>query len=321
MSRFFVVFSLIAILAPGCSDGGNTAEDLKNACAGLLACSEAFDSMSQCVETTEALHDFDMVSHSYLLTVMGNQHMALLQNMACIAEAGTDCDAVLACMNDGEARVDCSQINTFGSRVCNGDKLVGCNDIGRNHQWIETTVDCAGMGLSCIEIDFDGMGGILPTCGQGMAASTADGLVVECQGDVAQIQMRDGNLQFDCGFYNGDCVAGDFLLYEGLAFCEGKGPECDSDTFADRCDGSTHVWCQAGKEGGMECSQMGQTCTGSGDNVVCGYEACTPLVYQDNCSDGVITYCSAEGEVDLDCKTHGFTGCEPYGQRGARCFP
>ena len=321
MSRSIALLLLVGLLVPACSGDGNSSGDLKSACASLLACTEAFDSVSTCVETTEALGDFDLAGHSYLLTTMGNHQLALLQNAACISEAGTDCQEVLACLNDGAAVEDCTQINTFGSRVCDGDKLVGCTDIGRNHQWIETTVDCAALGLTCIEIDFDGLGGFLPTCGQGMADSTADGLSVECDGDVAQIQMRDGMVEFDCGFYSSTCVAGDFLLYEGLAFCEGKGADCDSDVFADQCDGDTHVWCQAGAEGGMSCDQLGQTCTSAGGTVACGYEACTPLTYEDNCSDGVITYCAADGEVELDCKAHGFTGCEPYGSRGARCFP
>lgn len=305
-----------------CSGGGNSGT-LNSACVSLLACTEAFESLSQCFETADTMDDLDLSKMTYLMNTIGNERLSLLLYADCLSNAGTDCDAVLRCLNGGEDPPDpCQEVNTYGGRSCDGDVLVGCHRIGLKdtdgyRRLVQTRIDCSELDLACVTVSMDDEGGEMAICGQGQAASTTDGLEVACDGNLAQVQMRDANLQFDCGFYDATCESGSYSLYEGVAFCVGKGADCTVGDYQDSCDGNKLLMCIGGKVGSIDCGKMGgQSCVDG----ACSYNGCSPTDHRDNCSSGVVTFCSKDGEIDLSCTDYGFSGCEGYSNLGARCY-
>ena len=267
------------------------------ACAIVDTCtSPGGGSLSRCVDTL-ALYSY--LPKFMLVEFVGVQtaSLALLQNIDCVVEAGSDCDGVLACLNMGKTVRGC----TLGFE-CVGSKLVACAGV---QETFESTVDCASFGMECLTLPSNQM----KICAR-QESSTEEYEKVTCRDNIAKIQYLNLSYFQDCNIFGGLCRPG---VYDeegtgsyDIYGCVGPGGLCDIDNYESTCDGNKSTRCYEGREGFIDCEFLGQTCTGAG---ACVFSDCAPGSIVETCDAGVITYCGLEGESTLDCTSLEFSGC------------
>ena len=209
MNIFPKILLSAVISACACSNGGGwfpadrspidiDRSKLAPACAILAACSTApGGSLSRCVDSY-AIYSYFPEFMLVELTGYHNSSLALLQNIDCVVEAGSDCDGVLACLNGGNAVRGC----TPGTKCIEGEKLVAC--IGEPES-IETTVDCKSIGMECVTLASNGRN----ICAH-RESSTEEFETVACNDNIAKIQLGDISYFQDCGIFGGLCRPGTY---------------------------------------------------------------------------------------------------------------
>jgi hypothetical protein len=290
-------------------------EIVASGCAKALACMNGSGSVTgsigHCVDVLSRIGVLDLERYSWLLSIWDDydwsMDIALMQNMACV-QAASGCPAILACLNQGQARTACSvPANYSRHRRCDDARhLRGCA-FG-----IDTVFDCGELGFECVDLTGSGTDSVLATCGTRVASGRPIDTVVPvtCQGDLSTVELGDGAYLFDCDYLGATCVPGSYDLNQDFAWCMGKrAATCDTSSFQQHCDGDALVVCLDGHEGLWNCPSWGTTCdlAGPASSVACQFDcASTP----ESCTAGVVSYCGPKGMTTLDCTSLGFSGCQ-----------
>lgn len=265
---------------------------------------------------------FNLAGDSWLFDWALFISMAL--NIDCILAAGSNCDQVLACMNQGQTVRNCMYLeNNIQSRYCADENtLAACVNAG--DEWYPPQITarisfrCDDFGMNCMESVLDGE--TWAACMENSGRSVT-GAVVECSGAVANIFVGEGLLKYDCAFEGCACEPGtytnmDAALEHGLCSC----PVCDDQTYESRCEGNTLMRCSNGGERNVDCAAIGLVCKekvdGPSTSHFCSYQTCDPMQMVETCTDGVIEYCLPDGLTTISCTDLGFSGCE----EGAGCL-
>jgi hypothetical protein len=325
MRKISAIMVLVGMIS-GCAEYGGQKlnvdpAEMGPACANYLACVDE-RGFGSCVQALSMATQWEPKDMSLLIAMSDDvdfvNMIALAQNASCLATAGADCDKVFACLNNGSAVRNCTPpANAVNGRSCADSKtLKACTQTGLEGVYIETSASCSDLGLECADI-------VIPEAEDKMAACVESkieyGLTmdVSCHGTVAEISMLGVVVRYDCAFEGGTCKAGshtDPEAIEDQLFCEGVGDACDEQSFDSYCDGNDMIGCMQGKESATHCDQFGSVCRTETHEYFtitgCLYPSCTPIAFEETCTDGLITYCAPEGSATLQCKDLGFTGCE-----------
>jgi len=291
-------------------------EIVAKGCAKVLACANnavpgiAYG-IGHCVSVLTQMSALDLTQQTYFMSFLYDDFdwildLSLMQNMDCV-QGASDCSAILACVNQGQAQPTCTPPEDYPRwrRCSDSQHLRGCS------AGVGVTFDCSKLGLDCIQTIVGTSS--LATCAAPVAGSQpVDATVqVTCQGDEASFTLGLGKYNFNCSDYGATCVPGSYDLSSNAPiFCRGKrAAACDTKTFAARCEGNTWVICMGGQEAATDCASWGATCRlDLGDsNPRCGFPcASTP----ESCASGSVTYCGPAGMTTLDCGSVGFSTCQ-----------
>jgi hypothetical protein len=289
------------------------AEVLVKGCAKALACSTTGqivnEGITHCAEVVNWMGSTDWGRNTFMLALYDDSDWLLFagltQNMDCV-QAAVGCQAILACVNQGQVNPTCSPPSNYSlGRYCSDATHVRACSLG-----IEASMDCGKLGLACIEVSASNGSKTMATCALPAAPpGPLDSFEVTCQGNMAQFSFGAARYGFDCSFIGSTCVPGSYpLSASSVPYCVGaKGASCEK-SGSNRCEGDDAVLCFNGREGGMACADIGATCNtvGPNPNPHCGF-ACASI--SDTCTDGVISYCGPAGQGTLDCRSLGFSGC------------
>ena len=305
--------------------------DRAPACAGYLACIDSPMSFSECAQFLDSIGHWNPEDTSLLMGAMGFADkgwitkLALAQNARCVARAGADCAAVLACLNQGSAVSSCtSSSDHIRGSVCRDEKILeGCTNTGIGGENVLASVRCGDVGLECLEISLRPAIGLLASCAD-REKCPVNNVNITCDGSVASIQMDNAVMRFDCAFAGAECRPGEYPDITALLnteFCKAAGPGCTPAEFTNSCEGNTLITCIQGQEAHTDCALMGQICRvveyDSGPEATCTYSCCDPNTFDETCEQGVITYCAEAGMSTFDCTSAGFAGCVLDGTEAA----
>lgn len=220
----------------------------------------------------------------------------------CIAAAGLDCSAALACVS---TPASCDK----PTWSCDGDTLTFCDAFSGPRA---VTRDCAAEGLHCVML-----GGEQAFCGLGSCDSPsppicAGSVVTFCNPQTSWDDKSLGGLivpSDDCADHDATCLSGG---------CVGNGPACTDSPDTLGCDGNDVLTCQGGHvarnhcPSGFHCGMslgpgFTYVCVGDGTNrpVGCGI----PPDFEE-CNGDSLEYCDDHGNETLDCKSLGYAGCD-----------
>lgn len=217
--------------------------------------------------------------------------------IACLANAGTDCDRARACVNLGVAPTACSDPLHF---ICDGNIIRFCCGL----QGMTCAFDCASAGQHCFT-QSNGEG-ICAVASCAVAGASCDGSsVVFCRDGLEQRRAcsldNDNNLTCGVSTYPPNPVE-----------CVATGPSCVAPPV--RCEGDTLVACSEGREARYDCAAVGLRCVrGLNTPYVCGSGAECDSTAQASCDGGRYRYCWAGSWLTTDCKAAGFRGCNYNG--------
>jgi len=296
-------------------------ETMVKACLALIACRGELASLSECINVLIALQELDPAVNSFILNILPDVGFEpdfygiminLHEHLACVSEAGPDCDAVAACLNGG-IHDTCSEST---QDVCAGTSMRVCDSLGGEDTW--TTVDCADLSLQCLEAD-----GML-FCGQ-PGTNPGPDAVVTCDGSVATFDGLGVSLTLDCAVLGPfTCMPGTYEDFETIEydavedFCVPTGEPCDWITFEERCDGNSLVTCWNGHEATLDCTQglwgrESSRCVSDPSNhqAWCIPDDCLHdgNLLQDECDGNALVFCGMESANRIDCTALGYAGC------------
>ena len=281
------------------------------ACAGFISCTDVPNKLSECIANMDRYeHIGNLQNMSFMVLpffyVGWGNWLSLFQNLNCLVNAKADCNAVLACLNQGTATQNCipPSDHSTGYFCRDGNTLAHCGPVKEGGSTIESSVRCNDLGFVCLEGSLGN--DIVSACVNGELAPIS-GIEVNCNGSMADVHIANGLFRLDCNFFGATCQAGSYSFdtMSEIPFCIGTGSACDSSSFQVSCDGNMMKACQSGQEGRVDCTKLGMVC-----NNVCSYATCEPYHFEETCMNGVITYCGPNGPTLLSCSSLGFSGCE-----------
>ena len=182
-----------------------------------------------------------------------------------------DGDTAVFCGDGLQARWDCGKYSgSCEGGLCSYPDLPLCDE-GANQpscdaegrpsfcdDWLHVGLDCAAFGLACEEsfTGRTGCTGVGTDCSgennvyysiNTHGTSCQDDTMVTCQGG------KEAEVSCPCFGQNHACQ-----LVNGEAFC-GVASECDPATFSKTCNGTSVVFCNAGKIESLDCVDLGFT--------------------------------------------------------------
>jgi hypothetical protein len=303
MTTRFWVASLALVAAIGCGPrNGRTGVVLVDACVHWTACvtppALATNlTVAGCVSYGDGMH---------LPWRRGGVAMTPAQR-DCLAAAGLDCDAALAC------------ISTPGSCTsptwsCDGDTLTFCDAFAGART---VTEDCAAEGLHCVKLGSEARCG-LGTCDpKTLTSSCVGNSVPACIAMTSYDDQPLGGLLVtgdDCSAHDAVCTGGQ---------CIGNGAACTPSADTLGCDGNDVVFCDESGHLERDVCGSGLHCaatTGPGFSYGCVGESgtLTTCISDPNflqCDGTTVEYCDG-GNGHLDCVALGYSGCD-----SGRCVP
>jgi hypothetical protein len=309
---------LLALLpASACHHGtsGRTGNLFVDACLHWTACttpptdlppSASHDTLVDCMQT---LQDGNLLPWTDGgLTVTAAQ-------IACLANAGLDCNQALSCVAP-PAPAPCPT----PTWSCNGDQLQQCDQFSGSRV---VTRDCAASGMHCIAVGGEARCG-LASCDPKQTSFTCTGArLVACM----PVLGRDGSNIGAISVVASDCAAQDATC-EGSANaqCVGNGPSCEGEFGPFSCDGDVLVTCDASHhQERIDCSAKGLHCVPLAPNPAgfaynCGVKTGGSVCAVDDsfgsCQGTTLQYCDDNGNAQLDCKALGYRDC-----MNGRCVP
>jgi hypothetical protein len=330
-------FIISVFLISGCTkyEGHKEIEidpaDILPACAAYTACfSEA--GFGECVGIFDMYTHLAQIESTYpkIRFTLASEYpdnwlvsISLLENAHCIAQAGPSCDKVLACMNGGKAKTNCT---SSGDPYClGGREIADCVETDSGGTAV-IRASCSAVGGQCVEVsppheDPSAM------CGS-KTSSIDDKVEVTCEGNVARFGFFEVTLTLDCDLLGATCKPGSYYWEDFRGdICDGAYVECEG--MNRHCENDVVVQCFNSDETRTDCDLSGRNCIGDGDEyfywpaAFCDYSACygSPDAERpvwDRCHNGVITFCGPSGMTDFSCTENGFAGCL-LGKGRARC--
>ena len=298
-----VILSLLA----GCHDGpknGEIGQTIVDACLHWTACVTP-----PTFATNIELPDCATYSQGQTLPWRNVGVAITPAERDCLAAAGLDCAAALACVS---APAACDQ----PTWSCDGDTLTFCDAFSGPRA---VTRDCAAAGLHCVMLGaqaFCGLGSCDPKSTPPTCAGNA---VASCH----QEESWDGRLLGGIVGVGEDCADFDATCDNGQ--CVGNGPACTPSPDKLGCDGDDVLGCDdSGHQERFHCpagTHCGST-TGPGFSYGCVSDATGKQVvcqidptFQ-QCHGDSLEYCDDHGNETLDCKSLGYAGCD-----SGRCVP
>ncbi|MGZ3438650.1 MAG: hypothetical protein ACXVDD_04015 [Polyangia bacterium] len=223
--------------------------------------------------------------------------------LGCLAAAGLDCAAALACVSTPGS---CSA----PTWSCDGDTLTFCDAFAGPRT---VTEDCAAEGLHCITVGDEARCG-LDNCDPLTATPTCAGSrVTSCVAQTSYADKPLGGLLVA----GDDCRAHDAVCSNGQ--CVGNGPACAPSADTLGCDGNDVVFCdQSGHQernvcgDGLHCAAnttgpgFSYVCVGSSGKLV----TCLVDANFQQCDGTKLEYCDDHGNEQLDCLALGYSGCD-----------
>jgi hypothetical protein len=291
---------LLVVAIAGCGGGSVGSGTIAAACAAANACMiQSVPSVSSCTSVVSSVND------PALQRINGVQDVSASQ-VKCVADAGSNCNNVRKCLNDGTPPSPC---NGTGAIQCMGNTLIRCSDLG-NGTFGTASYDCTINGEMCVAAS-NNLGCGIGTCSRDGGTCMGD-LLQNCSGGILS--------NLDCSHFYATCVT------TGFAHCRGKGPGCQQpnplNAFGDgiRCDGNTLVVCLDGQEASYDCGKIGTSCFANANqsgNFGCSQGAdCNPNNYTETCTGGTLTFCN-DGKVDTyNCTAHGYSACNASNNHG-----
>lgn len=307
-------------------------DPITQACLNALFCYDAYG-LGECVDVVDIVMKWgdtiDTTENSYLVNVLGFPSeygggialvLALAENIDCVNAAGSDCDAVYACLNNGTVE-DCSAWEEESR--CEGNALRECMYVESEDRYVTDYFDCSDLSLQCVVADFMGFG--MPFCGA-EGTNTEMDAVVTCDGSIATIDYMEVILTFDCSILGGElpCREGTYETFGMIdLYCPASGPECDEDIFEDRCEGDNLITCWGGRELSADCttgpfSHEDSRCVADEGEAACRYNDCPVVIAFETCSDGNLSFCGLTGLSEISCAEAGYSSCATY-HGHARC--
>jgi hypothetical protein len=261
----------------GAAPGSTRGAQLGPGCVTLMSCGLEAGPITGCTFVKNTLDD------------PSTQGMPIdARELACLAAAGSDCDAARRCVNAGQAPTTCASL------PCTGAFINFCDALGERG-----AIDCSLQGgLTCV-VDSIGRGECgAPSCGASQLL---------CAGSIAEA-CNNGTAHetLDCASLGAPCVSGQS--------CVGTGSACSAPGFYTplRCEGDVLVNCVQGFEARRDCAALGEHCLQSGQQSYCALGNTCSITYASSCSGSVLSYCD-DGVVEaVDCVALGFAGgCVP----------
>ncbi len=228
----------------------------------------------------------------------------------CVANSDPDCEAITACLTNGEGPTGCEPLVTPDR--CDGTVLRQCS----RASGVDLVVDCAGLGLDCF-IDTSSTA----TCGLGVCDPAT--FRADCHGDTLVLCDRGVIVVALCDVAGLACVQ-----EEGQpGLCAGGGTPCSEDVDPRRCEGDLIVGCIGGSTASVDCTSVVDRwtcgprdgtfgCVPSGDE--CQAEPLFGTDLDESCSDSSVTFCMDGFVTTLDCEDFAMGPCTDLGS-AARC--
>ncbi|NMC70998.1 MAG: hypothetical protein GYA57_13170 [Myxococcales bacterium] len=229
----------------------------------------------------------------------------------CVNAAGADCEAVRACLTNGEPPAACVPLSTPDR--CEGTVLRQCSRASS----LDFVFDCARIGLGCY-LDAEG------TAVCGLGTCNPDTFRWTCRGDTVVACDLGVITLAQCDVAGLHCVED-----EAGGRCAGGGAPCTDDSDPRRCEGSHIRGCIAGSSADVDCNTVVPrwTCGDAGGAAGCvapGAEcSALPLFGSDideSCDGEAVVTCLDGWIESLSCAALGLGPCVvlPSGH-AARC--
>jgi len=296
MERSVIVLAALAVFAAGCADKPSkarlTPEEVEQICVYRVSCShEMFSTSSETV--SECVSD---------LMWLGVADYSYDDVISCMMDAGSDCDALFRCGNEGHPPETCDPL-TYEDR-CDGSVIVRCAGGLTNY------LDCHRLDViygdtTCV-IDPDTGA---PDCASTRTCGTET--TTACDGNVLELCAGGNFMRIDCGLAGASCRQ----YSPGFYYCIGDGDGCTAAEGSAWCEGTAIVRCLGGREGSFDCAfRLGSefTCVPDGtDDAECApaSTACDGETSTDTCDGTAIEYCRWGRADTVDCASLGYAEC------------
>ncbi len=303
--RTLVAFCFGLLLAGGC-DQTPPAEitnyleidkgDLALGCMALNACLDQESSVSTCLKVSNLIASRTRWEVSDL-SMNGPTLVSMLLNLDCITDSGGSCEEVSACVNNGIARRDCSDLSH-----CEGDEVVVCAAEygGELHRYgAQMRIDCARFGMRCFGDEGDAF------CAE-KSSYASEQARYRCKGDLAIREWAGIRRASDCGTLGAVC--GTLENAEGRAGCKGPGDPCAE--FVTTCTDGIFTYCIDGHAASFPCADFDLACaTGESGFARCELPDCEDAAEIEACEGSRLQYCGFQGPSEIDCAAMGYQGC------------
>ena len=301
MKRHWIAIAAPALFATACSDGSGggrrlSPDEVEELCVRMVSCNHEMHAGS--TATVSACID-GMMWQGVAATYGYNDAID------CMVAAGSDCDALFQCSNEGHAAASCDAA-TYAEH-CEGSMRVGCSEGTISY------FDCHGLDV----IYGDATCRLDPGDGSVDCATTRTcgaGLTTTCDGNALELCTDGDFMRVDCGLVGASCR----LYTAGIFYCIGTGGGCSGEEAW--CDGTSVVRCLGGREGIFDCAaRLGADFTCAVDSTS-GDSDCAPAsttcvgeTNADTCTGTTIEYCRWGRDDTADCAALGFARCVQVG--------
>ena len=224
------------------------------------------------------------------------------------ASSNGDCASALACASRNHGPNWCA---THSNGGCDGNVIIFCLS-----GWGLQQQDCGQFGLSCREANG------AATCTNGNACMGTEPVhcvgsqIVQCNAST----MLESSIDCAVALPGSTCMTFTDPGGGSTTGCFPAGGGCSPDGV--RCDGTTGVTCQHGRELRVACGDFGSHCvlTGMGAsasfNCVPNQTQCTSQT-PDSCMGSSLVMCVNGQELGTQCSSIGFTSCQAVGLTAA----
>jgi hypothetical protein len=282
------VFALACLGTFGCAKSTSRpglpgTDEIEKLCVHFTTCSLTSEppsatSMTYCVQSLVEMQ----------LASLGYVDYSGVYN--CAIAAGSNCDEIVKCFNGGHALEPCDEAS-FEDR-CDGDMTVICEfgdtvyfDCNRliiliDPQCIDHPEEGITCASPCTEDYARCYGNVLEICDTseaegafrwdcgafGMSCEAAEGWATclgrpcesnRCDEDAIVWCSEGSEARIDCA----ELIGSDYTCFmdpdEGEPDCVPKGTQCDSEDYADTCEGPVLTFCRAGYIGMADCRSYG----------------------------------------------------------------
>jgi len=295
--RILATFAAAALLLQHCSDGPEkaklTPEQVEEVCIHIVSCQHA-DNPASTERVSECVND---------LMWMGMAEMGVVDYgdvIGCIKDAGSDCEALWRCSNEGHPPEACD-VSTYDDH-CEGRMQVACSE-GTITYFDCSRLDGLYAGATCVEDPDTGE----PDC-EGTATCDSSH-PTNCTGSTLELCIDGELMRMDCSLIGARCTQ----VMPGVDYCVGRGEACTTEDTA-WCEGTSVVRCLGGHEAHMDCAaQLGVefTCFASDGDAECGPRGtqCDGETHIDTCSGATIEYCRWGLLDNANCTLMGYSTC------------